>query len=193
MLLAAAVRPRHRRGELRLESRLDGLGLGRYRLAVTVEVGGRKVEREGWFEVDESRVSFLEDEQMIRTVLGYVATNEELIRLENEPADSLEGIYRRFWARRDPTPDTRHNEALVEFMKRVDHATRRFGVLEPGWRSDRGRIYIRFGPPDQVEQVLDDSAGPAAEIWYYYGRNATFVFQDLDGFGRYVLSRTLRD
>jgi GWxTD domain-containing protein len=181
------------RGELLLRPRLTGLSLGRYRLTVEVSLAGRRIERSGWFEMDESRVSILDDAVMIRTVLGYVATNEELIQLEDEPADSLESIYRRFWERRDPTPDTRQNEALVEFMRRVDYATQHFGVLDPGWRSDMGRIYIKFGAPDQIESLVNDSAGPPTQIWYYYSRNATFVFQDLNGFGRYVLSSTRRN
>ncbi len=181
------------RGALLLRPSLDGLTLGAYRLKVWVDLDGGKVEREGSFQIDESRISFAQDSEMIRTVLGYVATNAELIRVDNAPDDSLQGIWDEFWARRDPDPETRQNPALAEFMTRVEYADRHFGVLEPGWRSDMGKIYIKYGAPDRVERVQNDTLGPPTEIWYYYSRNATFVFQDRDGFGRYRLVGTRRD
>ena len=48
-----------------------------------------------------------------------------------------------------------------------------------------GRIYIKYGPPEQIERVTNDAFRPPTEIWYYYSRDLTFVFQDMDGFGRY--------
>ncbi len=122
---------------------------------------------------------------MLRTVLGYVATNAELRELEDAPDDSLAVLWTRFWNRRDPAPRTAANEALVKFMNRVEYAEQHFGVLEPGWRSDMGRTYIRFGAPDRIERTVNGISGPPTEIWYYYSRSATYVFQDPDGFGRY--------
>jgi GWxTD domain-containing protein len=172
---------------------IAGLTMGTYRLTVDVSVGSSRVRREGTFRIDESRISVLRDPQMVRTVLGYVATNDEMIALENAPDDSLESIWTRFWVRRDPSPETSANEALIEFMQRVEYATRNFGVLEPGWHSDMGRIYIKYGPPEQVDRTVSDVSGIPTEIWTYYGRNATFVFQDQDGFGRYRLVGTRRN
>ncbi len=181
------------RGTLLLRPELDDLSLGAYRLEVEVSLDGERAEREGEFEVDESRIAFSRDGRMLRTVLGYVATNRELIDLEDTPEDSLKALWTRFWARRDPTPDTPRNEALARFMDRVEYAGLHYGVLEPGWRSDMGRIYIKYGAPDRVDRVDDGRYGPATEIWYYYARNATFVFQDPDGFGRYRLVGTRRN
>lgn len=179
--------------ELLLRPRFTGLSLGRYELDVVVEHGGEKVKRKGVFDIDETRIAFIRDAEKLRTVLGYVATNEELRALDEASDDSLGALWTRFWERRDPTPDTRHNEAMLEFMRRVEYATQNFGVLEPGWRSDRGRIHIKYGPPDQIERILNDAYRPPTEIWYYYGRNLTYVFQDLDGFGRYRLAGSRRD
>lgn len=181
------------RGDIVLRPGIAGLTMGTYRMTVDVSVGSSRVRREGTFRIDESRISVLRDPQMVRTVLGYVATNDEMIALENAPDDSLESIWTRFWARRDPRPESSANEALIEFMQRVEVATRNFGVLEPGWQSDMGRIYIKYGPPEQVDRTVSDVNGTPTEIWTYYGRNATFVFQDQDGFGRYRLVGTRRN
>jgi GWxTD domain-containing protein len=176
-------------GKAVLRPRLDGLVQGEYTLRVDVSFAGERARGEARFEVDASRASLLQDTEMSRTVLGYVATNRERIALDEAPDDSLAGLWGRFWARRDPSAGTKHNEALAEFTKRVEHATREFASMEPGWRSDRGRIYIQFGPPDRMEQVQrqEASRGPT-EVWYYYERHATFVFHDIDGFGTYRLA-----
>jgi GWxTD domain-containing protein len=188
-----AVRRERGRGALLLRPELAGLGAGEYRLRVDVSLGPHRADREGSFRMDETRVSWPRDPDLLRTVLGYVATNEELIQIEDAPDDSLEALWERFWGRRDPSPETAANEALLEFMRRVEHATRRFGVFEPGWRSDMGRIHIKYGAPDLVERVGNDPLGAPTEIWYYYARHATFVFQDPDGFGRYRLVGTRRE
>ncbi len=181
------------RGSVVLRPGIDRLTMGTYRMAVEVSLGSSRVRREGSFLIDESRIPVLRDPQMVRTVLGYVATNDERIALEDAPDDSLESIWTRFWERRDPRPESSANEALVEFMQRIEYANRNLGVMEAGWRSDMGRIYIKYGPPEQVDRTVSDVGGIPTEIWTYYGRNATFVFQDQDGFGRFRLVGTRRN
>ena len=57
----------------------------------------------------------------------------------------------QFWLRRDPTPDTVENEFKEEHYRRIAYANEHFAAGIPGWRSDRGRIYIIYGPPDQID------------------------------------------
>jgi GWxTD domain-containing protein len=174
-------------GELLLPLPISGLGHGRYEVRVEVGLGEEKVVREADFAVDESRISVSGDVRRLRAVLGYVATSRELTVLDNTPDDSLLAFWQDFWARRDPSPGSEANEALAEFMERVEYATRHFGDLEPGWDSDMGRIYIRYGPPDRIEEDRGDSRFPT-QIWYYYERSASLVFHDVDGLGRYRLA-----
>jgi GWxTD domain-containing protein len=56
-----------------------------------------------------------------------------------------------FWQRRDPTPDTIENEFKDEHYRRIVYANQRFSGRVPGWKTDRGRFYIRYGPPDSIE------------------------------------------
>jgi GWxTD domain-containing protein len=173
-------------GELILPFELGGLGLGEYVLRLEFELGGERGRCEASFSVDESRVSVTADSRRLRVVLGYVATNRELVALDGTPDEKLPDFWEDFWARRDAAPETEENEAMAEFMRRVEYATRHFGDLEPGWDSDRGRIYILYGAPDRIEETQTGSRFPT-RIWYYYERNATFVFQDVEGLGRYRL------
>ncbi len=99
---------------------------------------------------------------------------------------------RRFWVRRDPSPTTPQNELEEEFYVRVGEANRRFhegGAAQiPGWRTDRGRIFIKYGLPDEV--LSRPQPGPTLpyEVWKYTrGKSHKFCFVDLTRFGNYVL------
>jgi hypothetical protein len=60
--------------------------------------------------------------------------------------------------------------------------------MEPGWASDMGRIYIKYGDPDRVEEVQSEAFQSPTRIWYYDDRPLSFVFQDVNGFGLYRLA-----
>src|SRR4029453_16313153 len=79
--------------------------------------------------------------------LSYVAESNEGGRLRAPAAAAWE----QFWKRRDPTPETTRNESMLEFLRRVRYSEQHFQGFGPGWRSDMGRIYIKFGAPDHTE------------------------------------------
>jgi GWxTD domain-containing protein len=99
----------------------------------------------------------------------------------------------QFWLRRDPTPGTPKNEFKEEHYRRIAYADKRFGARIPGWKTDRGRTYIVYGPPDEIESHPSGSAKENPfESWTYrkiegMGENVTFVFQDLTKTGDYRL------
>ena len=76
---------------------------------------------------------------------------------------------------------------MLEFLRRVRYADQHFQHFGPGWRSDMGRIYIKFGPPDQIETRAATLQSPPVEVWYYTHPFRQFVFADREGFGRYAL------
>ena len=65
--------------------------------------------------------------------------------------EEREQFIEQFWLRRDPTPDTAENEFKEEHYRRIAYANERYASGIPGWKTDRGRIYITFGPPDENE------------------------------------------
>lgn len=82
----------------------------------------------------------------------YIITGEELEafkRLSND--EERDNFIEQFWLRRDPTPDTVENEYKEEHYRRIAYANERFAAGVQGWRTDRGRIYVVFGPPDEIE------------------------------------------
>jgi GWxTD domain-containing protein len=119
--------------------------------------------------------------------LGYVAPAEEVDALRKLPADQQAAGWDRFWARRDPTPETPRNEFMVEFFRRLRYAGQHFQGFGQGWRSDMGRIYIRYGSPDTIEQHPASATMAATEVWFYNQPYRRYIFADREGFGRYTL------
>jgi GWxTD domain-containing protein len=84
--------------------------------------------------------------------VAYIITDEERAAFKRLNTDEeREQFIEQFWLRRDPTPDSQENEFKEEHYRRIAYANERFASGIPGWKADRGRIYIAFGPPDEIE------------------------------------------
>jgi len=112
------------------------------------------------------------------------------------PSLSLAGkreFLQRFWAQRDPTPGTPKNEAEETFNARIAVVNRRFherGTDDvPGWRTDRGRIFLEYGPPDITLGRRGPGVAVPFDVWKYTRSNKMrkYCFIDLTGFGNYAL------
>ncbi|MFB3815243.1 MAG: GWxTD domain-containing protein [Terriglobales bacterium] len=82
----------------------------------------------------------------------WIITDEEkqaFRQLSND--EERDQFIEQFWLRRDPTPDTIENEMKEEHYRRIAYANERFAAGIPGWKTDRGRIYIMYGPADQID------------------------------------------
>jgi GWxTD domain-containing protein len=84
--------------------------------------------------------------------VAYIITDEERQAFKRLQTDEeREQFIEQFWLRRDPTPDTIENEFKEEHYRRIAYANEQFASGIPGWKTDRGRIYITYGPPDEKE------------------------------------------
>ena len=91
-------------------------------------------------------------EKWLKEDVFYIITSEERAAFKRfQNAEEREQFIEQFWIRRDPTPDTAENEYREELYRRIAYANEHFGSGKPGWKTDRGRIYITFGPPDERE------------------------------------------
>lgn len=90
--------------------------------------------------------------------IGYIITQDERNAFKKlSTDDEREQFIEQFWERRNPNPGSAENEFKEEFYRRIAYANEHFASGIPGWRTDRGRIYIMYGPPD--EQDNHDSGG----------------------------------
>jgi GWxTD domain-containing protein len=118
----------------------------------------------------------------------YIITSKERKIFLELPDAEKEDFKKEFWKRRDPDPSTEENEFKMEYFNRMEASDNLFvSEGKPGWLTDRGRIYILFGPPlDRITYPMgEDAYGRCREIWYY--GNFPVVFIDSTCSGDYRL------
>ncbi len=133
----------------------------------------------------------------------YIITAKEkeaFLQLESDRERDL--FIEAFWRQRDPVPETRENEFKEEHYRRIRYANDTFGkgTSKPGWKTDRGRIYIILGKPRDVTSFGQESANLVPiEVWFYQGEfggglpsSFYVVFFQEEGFGDYILYSPLR-
>jgi len=152
-------------------------------------------------ELDSSFKKWLDEE------VRYIIADEErsaFLRLSTN--EEREQFIEQFWLRRDPTPDTVENEFKEEHYRRIAYANERFASGIPGWKTDRGRIYIIWGPADEIEshpsggsydRPPEEGGGSTStypfEKWRYryledIGNDVILEFVDPSGSGEYRLT-----
>lgn len=142
----------------------------------------------------------------------WIITDEERKTFNTlKTDDEREQFIEQFWLRRDPDPDTDVNEYREEYYQRIAYANERYTSGIPGWKTDRGRIYIMFGKPDQTEshpsggsynRPVWEGGGTTAtypfEIWWYryiegVGSDIEIEFVDPTGSGEYRIARNANE
>ena len=108
--------------------------------------------------------------------------------------DERQQFIEQFWLRRDPTPDTLENEMKEEHYRRIAWANDRFSAGIPGWKTDRGAIYIKYGPPDALDAHGATPSTYPYETWTFrylegIGTNVDLEFVDPTMTGRYHLTK----
>ena len=95
---------------------------------------------------------------------------EVLLQLETDKERDL--FIEAFWKQRDPTPGTPENEFRQEHFRRINHANHFFGrgTPKPGWRTDRGRIYIILGEPRDIQRYEGKTMTYPSVVWFYQGK-----------------------
>ena len=122
----------------------------------------------------------------------YIITDEEKKAFKQLQTDEeRQQFIEQFWLRRDPTPDTEENEYREEHYRRIAYANDRFASGIPGWKTDRGMIYIKYGPADEVES---HPSGGSYERPYNEGGGTTstypfeqWTYRYIEGIGNNVM------
>lgn len=142
----------------------------------------------------------------IEEEVPYIITKEERQTFKKLTTDDeRERFIESFWERRNPDPGSRENEFKEEYYRRIAYANEHLASHIPGWKTDRGRIYIMYGPPDEVdshpgggsyqrsaEKGRSETATPFEEWTYNYidgiGGNIKLTFIDPTMSGDYHLT-----
>jgi GWxTD domain-containing protein len=144
--------------------------------------------------------------QWLEEVVPYIITDVEKKVFENLPNEEERGRFIvRFWEKRDPEPATPENEFKTAYFKRIALANKSFGASGiSGWRTDRGKIFILLGPPQEIQRDFNPAStnaltmNAARETWNYWNLanprlpyNLEFSFLDKHGTGNYVMETSL--
>jgi GWxTD domain-containing protein len=141
--------------------------------------------------------------------VSYIITDEERKAFKALKTDEeRDQFIEQFWLRRDPDPDTPENEYKDQYYERIQYANEHYASGIPGWKTDRGRIYVTFGKPDEIEShpsggTYDrpsyEGGGstttyPFENWWYRYiegiGSDIEIEFVDPSGSGEYRIARS---
>jgi len=124
--------------------------------------------------------------------VAYIISDQERAAFKQLSNDEeRDNFIEAFWQRRDPTPDTEENEYKEEHYRRIAYANEHFAAGIPGWKTDRGRMYIMYGPADEIDSHPSGGSyeRPMEEGG---GETSTFPFEDwryryIEGIGQEVI------
>jgi len=138
--------------------------------------------------------------------VAYIITDEERADLAELKTDQQRDKFvEDFWQRRNPDPQSWANLFKEEHYRRLAYVNQQFAANIPGWKTDRGRIYIVYGTPDWIERHFSDAASHRTadlvgvraipydwELWHYryikgIGKDPSFTFLDVCACGRYEI------
>ncbi len=203
-------------GVLKGQLDLNGLPPGRYTMSASLQLAGQTVERsasfamagldetlekdvarreankgtdEGYFDaMDERALNAAKDPLQLISESGELSKYSKDLSLRAKRRFLTE-----FWQKRDGTPGTPVNETRQRFYEAVAYADKTYGekgrAAVPGWKTDRGRVYVRNGAPEELLQRPQAGRSPPYEVWRFRSpKDRYYVFLDrADGLGQFQL------
>jgi GWxTD domain-containing protein len=125
-------------------------------------------------------------------LLRYFGHEEEVKRLKKAPPEERPRLWQEFYKNTDPVPATPENEALEQYFGRMAIANQRFTDEEvPGWRTDRGMVFITLGEPEEIYNGSSTAQGRVIR-WTYTALRLDLVFEDTAGVSRFRLTSDSR-
>ena len=203
-------------GVLKGQLDLDGIPPGTYRMVAALSLGDQSVERAAAFSMapldqtlakdvaqrkaaeatDEGHFEAMSERELAaaKAPLFLVADAGELSSYTKELSlQAKRRFLTEFWRERDPTPETPENDVRERFYQAVAYADRMYGERGragvPGWKTDRGRIYVRNGAPDETLDRTRAGRSVPYEVWRIRrGKDRFYIFADRsNGLGLYQL------
>lgn len=161
----------------------DSVSLGELEIVV-----GSEPERSASALVSFTQAWVVTNFEEMLDLLRYFGEDERIAQMRRAPEGERARLWRDFYTATDPNTATPENEALNQYFGRVNTANQRFkdeGI--PGWRTDRGEVFITLGAPDES---VESTPGTASRIirWTYLTERLEIYFQDETGFGRLRLT-----
>ncbi len=160
---------------------------GEYEVYLIVKKDRKKVFNKQFKVVVENPFFYDEKEyeEMVNRLI-YIATPSEMKKLKNALPAQREKLWKEFWKSKDPTPQTEKNEVEEEYFRRIRYCEENFKRGDRGYLSDRARVYMKYGEPEEIEYHIFEPDTPDYQVWIYRD-GKRFIFVDKHGFGEYIL------
>jgi len=165
--------------------------------AIWVAPAAAPAQKAGKLKLPDTYKKWLDEE-----VVFIIAPMEREVFLKLQTDRERDLFIEAFWKQRDPTPGTPENEFKTELFRRIAYANRYLGrdAPRPGWRTDRGRIYIILGEPRTIQRFEGKAMVYDTEVWFYQGltdmglpQGFNVVFYKEGGHGEYRLYSPVGD
>jgi GWxTD domain-containing protein len=129
---------------------------------------------------------------LVEDVHWLISAQEEREFLKLTTDEQRDHFVVRFWEQRNPDLGSKENTFKEEHYRRLAFSNQNFGANAPGWKTDRGHVYVVYGPPDSVLKHPSSGANPSDELWSYRHMpgadgDVTLKFIDRCACGEYVL------
>ena len=119
----------------------------------------------------------------------YIASNTEIGEWDNLKTDTgKKQFLKKFWNNKNKENGSENFQS--EYSRRIEVANQRYSTFQKkGWKTDRGRVYLKYGEPDEIERNPAQADARPYEIWHYYSieSGVIFIFAELEGYGEYTL------
>jgi len=171
---------------------LSNMTFGKYKLIVKARQMNRVVESEAKFKINYNGLpTSIENVDLAIRQLTIVAEKKDIERLEKLPIRDKEKELVLYWDENFPSPGEAVNGKMIEYYMRVANANIQFGNGSGGWKTDRGRVFVIYGNPTNIEKQSGVDNTVPYEIWNYSHLGKKFIFRDEHGFGDYRLVNQL--
>lgn len=204
-------------GVLKGQVPLAGLPSGKYEMRVDLAVNGSSTSLSEHFSMADLATTVAREAEQQQAVaatdagyfeamteeeldaafepLAYIASSRDLRAYEELTPAGKRRFLTEFWQQRDPDRATTDNEARQQFYAALEFANREYDesgrAARPGWKTDRGRIFAKYGAPDEVYQRQQEGRAPPYIVWRHArGRGSYYIFVDRTGVGHYELVHT---
>ncbi|MDO8550761.1 MAG: GWxTD domain-containing protein, partial [Ignavibacteria bacterium] len=136
-----------------------------------------------------------EEAETAGNLIEYLATPQEYNMYKNLSLQGKTKFLISYWKEKDTSPGTPENEYLQSIIQRYNYANQKFGWGEKeGYKTDKGRILIKYGMPDEIESYYSESNSAPYETWIYTRDKAfIFVFGDINSNGNFILLHSTKE
>ncbi|MCB5250423.1 MAG: GWxTD domain-containing protein [Candidatus Cloacimonadales bacterium] len=181
---------------------IKGLEEGFYQLVYDVQDhnSGKQYSKRTSFSIAKVHYNIsrlFEDDDEEFQLISYFLSNKEKKQWRKLNETGKKNFIDRFWKSRNPNPGSEENEYLLTIQKRVEHANWKYSHYDKGWTSDMGRIYIKYGEPNEQNNYVTDLSAKYSRkdyvVWKYNYGSKIFMFMDMYNSGRYALIYSKND